>query len=64
MGHILSEATRRAQRYLDGLPGRPVFPAPSALAALNGFALGPRSGPGIWRYLLRSLHPTRMPETD
>ena len=38
MGHILSEATRRAQRYLDGLPGRPVFPAPSALAALNGFA--------------------------
>jgi hypothetical protein len=38
MLQILSVATQRAQRYLEGLPGRSVFPSPSAVAAPNDFA--------------------------
>lgn len=34
---LLTEAARRADRYLDGIDGRPVFPSAAALANLSTF---------------------------
>lgn len=34
---LLEDADRRALAYLDGIPGRRVFPTPEAIAALAGF---------------------------
>lgn len=52
---LLEDADRRALAYLDGIPGRHVFPTPDAIAALAGFE-GPlpqqgRSPEGVLRQL-------------
>lgn len=43
---LLEDADRRALAYLDGIPGRRVFPTPDAIAALDGFA-GPLPQHGL-----------------
>ena len=60
---ILSDATQRAQRYLNGLPGRPVFPSPSAVGALNDFAATLQARPIEPAQVLHELDVIRSPAT-
>ena len=63
MQPLLSDAAQRAQRYLEGLPRRPVYPSPSSLAALKGFATTLQDHPVEPAQVLQELDAIGSPAT-
>ena len=60
---LLADAATRAQRYLDGLPDRPVAPSPQALAALAQLDLPLPDGPSDPAGILDRLDRIDSPAT-
>jgi glutamate/tyrosine decarboxylase-like PLP-dependent enzyme len=63
MHPLLSDAAARAQRYLEGLPGRPVSPSASALAGLQTLATSLQDRPIAPAQVLAELDAIGSPAT-